>query len=184
MNLIFSLFSIFFVRFVFFVVKVFLPVLTVLTLTGCGFQLRGQAPLPPELRITYIQSPSGIAPPGSVSRKLPLVLANNGVTITRDPAQATAIITILRENSGRRVVAADRFDIKRQYVLAYDIAYRVTLANGQTLIPEEGLNANRSLLFDENRVLAFESAQEPLIDSMAEDLSWQIIRRLQAAAGS
>jgi len=184
MNLIFSLFSIFFVRFVFFVVKVFFPVLTVLTLTGCGFQLRGQAPLPPELRIAYIQSPSGIAPPGSVSRKLPLVLANNGVTITRDPAQATATITILRENSGRRVVAADRFDIKRQYVLAYDVAYRVTLANGRTLIPEEGLNANRSLLFDENRVLAFESAQEPLIDSMAEDLSWQIIRRLQAAAGS
>jgi LPS-assembly lipoprotein len=131
-----------------------------------------------------VQSPSGLTPPGSVSRKLPLVLASNGVTITRDPAQATATITILRENSGRRTVAADRFDIKRQYFLAYDVAYRVTLANGQTLIPEESMNASRTLLFDENRVLSFEWAQESLIESMADDLAWQIIRRLQVAAGS
>lgn len=160
-------------------------ILLTLLLTGCGFQLRGQAPLPPEMRVTYVQTPSGLTPPGSVSRRLPLVLANNGVTVTRDPAQATATITILHETNGRRTVAADRFDIKRQYFLAYDVAYQVTLANGQTLISEEGLNASRTLLFDENRVLGFESAQESLIDSMAEDLAWQIVRRLQAvAAGS
>lgn len=155
--------------------------LTALALTGCGFQLRGQVQLPPALRVTYVQSPSGLTPPGSVSRKLPLVLASNGVTITRDPTQATATITILRENSGRRTVAADRFDIKRQYFLAYDVAYRVTLADGQTLIPDEGLSASRTLLFDENRVLGFESAQGSLVDNMAEDLAWQIVRRLQAA---
>jgi LPS-assembly lipoprotein len=158
--------------------------LALLALASCGFQLRGQADLPPELRVTYVQSAPGITPPGSVSRKLPVLLAGNGVTVTRDPAQATATITILREGSGRRTVAADRFDIKRQYFLAYDVAYRVTLANGQTLIPDEGLSASRTLLFDENRVLGFESAQESLVDNMADDLAWQIIRRLQAATGS
>ncbi len=159
-------------------------ILLILLLTGCGFQLRGQASLPPEMRVTYVQTPSGLTPPGSVSRKLPSLLASNGVTLTRDPAQATATITILRETSGRRTVAADRFDIRRQYFLAYDVAYQVTLANGQILIPEEGMNASRTLLFDENRVLGFESAQEALIESMAEDLAWQIVRRLQAVAGS
>ncbi len=159
-------------------------VLLTLLLTGCGFQLRGQASLPPEMRVTYVQTPSSLTPPGSVSRQLPLALARSGVTITRDSAQATATVTILRETSGRRTVAADRFDIKRQYFLAYDVAYRVTLANGQVLIPDESMSANRTLLFDENRVLGFESAQEALIQSMAEDLAWQIVRRLQAAAGS
>lgn len=158
--------------------------LVLLALAGCGFQLRGQAQLPPEMRITYVQSQSGLSPPGSVSRKLPLLLANNGVTVTRDPTQATATLTILREGGGRRTVAADRFDIKRQYFLAYDVVCQVTLANGQTLIPPEGFSTNRTLLFDENRVLGFEAAQESLTDSMADDLSWQIIRRLQAAAGS
>ena len=156
-------------------------ILLTLLLTGCGFQLRGQASLPPEMRVTYVQTPSGLTPPGSISRQLPLALAGNGVTITRDPTQATATITILRETSGRRTVAADRLDIRRQYFLAYDVAYRVTLANGQTLIPDESMNASRTLLFDENRVLGFESAQESLIESMAEDLAWQIVRRLQAA---
>ena len=165
--------------------RISLPaILLTLLLTGCGFQLRGQAPLPPEMRVTYVQTPSGLTPPGSISRQLPLALARNGATITRDPAQATATVTILRETSGRRTVAADRFDIRRQYFLAYDVAYRVTLANGQILIPDESMNASRTLLFDENRVLGFESAQEALIESMAEDLAWQIVRRLQAAAGS
>ncbi len=155
--------------------------LLVLLLAGCGFQLRGQAQLPPELAVTYVQSQQAIGmPPGILSRKLPLLLASNGVTVTRDPAQATATITILREGSGRRAVAADRFDIKRVYWLVYSVAYQVTLANGKTLIAEEGLSANRALLFDENRVLGFEAAQESLVDSMADDLAWQIIRRLQA----
>ena len=155
--------------------------LLALLLAGCGFQLRGQAQLPPELRVTYVQSqqPIGV-PPGVLSRKLSLLLANNGVTVTRDPIQATATITIMNEWSGRRAVAADRFDIKREYWVGFSAAYQVTLANGKTLIPTEGLSANRALLFDENRVLGFEAAQESLVDSMADDLAWQIVRRLQA----
>lgn len=153
----------------------------VLLAAGCGFQLRGQAQLPPELNVVYVQSQQGIGmPPGILSRKLQTLLTSNGVTVARDPSQATATITILRENSGRRVVAADRSDIKREYWLAYDAAYRVTLANGKTLVAEEGVSANRSLLYDENRVLGFEAAQESLADGMAEDMAWQIIRRLQA----
>lgn len=155
--------------------------LAALLLAGCGFQLRGQAQLPPELSVTYVQSQQAIGtPPGVLSRKLRMLLASNGVTVARDPAQATAIITILREGSGRRTVAADRFDVKREYFLVYDALYEVRLANGRMLIPAEGVNANRAVLFDENRVLGFEAAQESLVDSMAEDLAWQILRRLQA----
>lgn len=155
--------------------------LATLLLAGCGFQLRGQAQLPPELSVTYVQSQQAIGtPPGVLSRKLRMLLASNGVTVARDPAQATAIITILREGSGRRTVTADRFDVKREYFLVYDALYEVRLANGKMLIPAEGVNANRAVLFDENRVLGFEAAQESLVDSMAEDLAWQILRRLQA----
>lgn len=150
-------------------------------LTGCGFQPRGQAQLPPELAVVYVQSQQAIgAPPGALSRRLPLLLTSNGVTVTRDPAQATATLTILSEGGGRRAVAADRFDIKRQYWLAYSASYQVTLANGKTLIAAESLSANRTLLFDETRVLGFEAAQESLAGSMADELAWQIIRRLQA----
>ncbi len=152
-----------------------------LLLAGCGFQLRGQAQLPPELAVVFVQSVQGVGtPPGILSRRLQTVLTGNGVTVVRDPAQATATITILNENNGRRAVAADRFNVKREYFLAYNAAYQVKLANGKTLIPAETITTNRSLLFDENRVLGFEAAQESLVDSMADELAWQIIRRLQA----
>ena len=155
-------------------------VVTALLLAGCGFQLRGQASLPPAMNVTYVQSQTGIgAPPGVLSRRLPLALQSSGVTVTRDPAEATAILTILGEGSGRRVRAADRFDVKREYLLVYQASYQVILADGQVLIPAEAISANRSLLFDENRILGFEAAQESLVDNMADDLAWQIIRRLQ-----
>ena len=155
--------------------------LVMLLLVGCGFQLRGQAQLPPELRVTYVRSqrPVGV-PPGVLNRKLQSLLASNGVTITRDPSQATAIITILNEASGRRTMAADRLDVKREYFLVYSATYEVKLANGKVLVSPEGVSANRALLFDENRVLGFESAQDSMVDSMADDLAWQIVRRLQA----
>ena len=156
-------------------------ILLTIVLAGCGFQLRGQAELPPELAVVHIQSIQGVGmPPGILSRRLQTVLVGSGVRVVRDPAQATATITILNEGSGRRAVAADRFNVKREYFLAYNAAYQVTLANRNTLIPAETITANRNLLFDENRVLGFEAAQESLIDSMADELAWQIIRRLQA----
>lgn len=155
--------------------------MALLWLAGCGFQLRGQAQLPPELAVTYVQSQRGIGlPPGPLSRRLVLLLAGNGVTVTRDPAQATATITLLHEDYGRRAVAADRFDLKREYQLAYSAAYQVALTNGKVLIAGETLTVQRALLFDENRVLGFEAAQDSIIDSMADDLAWQIVRRLQA----
>ena len=155
--------------------------LSVLLLAGCGFHLRGQAELTPELRVIYVQSQQGIGmPPGVLGRKLPTVLASNGVTVTRDPTQATAIITILNEGGGRRTMAADRFDVKREYSLVYSAVYDVKLSGGRVLIGAEGVSANRAVLFDENRVLGFEAAQESLTDNMAEDMAWQIVRRLQA----
>lgn len=153
----------------------------VLLVEGCGFHLRGQVEWPPELRAIFVQSQQGIGmPPGALNRKLRLVLAGSGVSITSDPTQATAILTILNEGSGRRTVAADRLDIKREHLVVYSAAYELKLANGKLLIPAEGVSANRLLLFDENRVLGFENAQESLVDHMVDDLAWQIVRRLQA----
>ena len=44
-------------------------------LAGCGFQPRGQAQLPPELAVVSVQSQQAIgAPPGALSRRLPLLL--------------------------------------------------------------------------------------------------------------
>ena len=158
----------------------FWSLLLAFLLSGCGFQLRGPVSLPPQMRITYVQTPASLTPPGSLSQQLPQALARGGVTVTRNPAEATATITIGRETSGRRTMAADRFDIKRQYFLTYEVIYRVTLANGQALTGDESMNATRTLVFDENRVLAFEEAQDIMIEDMARELTWQIVRRLEA----
>ena len=152
-----------------------------LWLVGCGFQLRGAVDWPAPLQVIYIQSQTGIGiPPGPLSRRLPAVLAASGITVTRDPTQARAILTLLNDDSGRRVVAADPRDIKREYDLVSSVVYQLTLPDGKALTPGESLSVQRHLLFDENRVLGFEAAQDTLIADMADDLAWQLVRRLRA----
>jgi LPS-assembly lipoprotein len=151
----------------------------------CGFHLRSAVHFPPEFKIIYVQqqvqNSSGNFYRSLLCRKLEsLITSSRNIAITNDPSQATAIINIMREDSGRRTVAANNSDIKREYALAYSAVYEVKLASGKILITAEIISANRSLLFDENQVLGFENAQESMVESMAEDLAWQIIRRLQA----
>ena len=82
--------------------------LWMLLLGGCGFQLRGQAQLPPELSVVYLQSQTTVGtPPGALSRKLRLLLANSGVTLTRDPAQAKALEIEQADFSAARGEAAE-----------------------------------------------------------------------------
>ncbi len=150
----------------------------------CGFQLRSQVHFSPEFKVIYVQQQvrngSGNFYRSVLCRKLESLIASSGdIAVTDNPSQAIAIINIMSEDSGRRTIAVNNSDVKREYALVYSAVYEVQLTSGKILIAAESISANRALLFDENQVLGFENAQESMIESMAEDLAWQIIRRLQ-----
>lgn len=163
--------------------------LLLLLLSGCGFKLRGQAQLPPEMATTYLKTnrPAGSSP-SELALTLERVLKANGVTVTTDPAAATATLEILQEGVSRRTIAAGTTISTgqttaqiREFTLKYDVNYRVTLANGKVLIPQATASVSRDMVYNEARVLGKEAGEEILLRDMASDLARSIIRRLQAA---
>jgi LPS-assembly lipoprotein len=172
--------------------KLVLCVLSVL-LAGCGFYLRGQAKMPPEMAVTYIKEKPSAGPRSSeLAATLERLLLANGIKVIADPQAATAVLEIFETAIRRRTLAASpvitssstqpgETEQLREYILRYNVDYQVTLANGKTLIPRETVSASRNLLSNESKVLAQTPGEEILVGDMISDVSRTIMLRLQAA---
>ncbi len=159
--------------------------LMLVLLSACGFKLRGQAQLPPELAHTYIRDSRPVgAPPTQLALALKRALETNGVVITSEPESATATIVILSTQNHRRTIATGSEGQVREYELRYEVDYEVSLADKTKLIPKDTLIISRDALYDEARVLGRAAGEELLIRDMVADVTYSIIRRLQAVAQS
>lgn len=73
----------------------------VLLLGACGFHLRGAAPLPAAMAVTSIQGTSEYS---SLYDDFRTALESHGARVTADRGKATAILTILKNDTGTDVL--------------------------------------------------------------------------------
>ena len=161
-------------------IRFLLLMLAALLLGSCGFHLRGQADLPPAMAVTAIvdnQPPN--APPGDLALALGRALEANGIDLTDDPDEATAVIRILYDNLNRRTLATGPRGEIREYNLRYQVGYSVITAGGDKLIPKDEIVASRDLLYAETRVLGREAGEDIALSDMVGDVAYTILRRLQ-----
>lgn len=149
-------------------------------LGGCGFQLRGQANLPPEMARTYIKIGPGAGP--DLATGLRRALTTNGVTVVDDPKAATATLEVSNEAVRRRVIVKGPGGTAQEYELYYDVTAAVTRANGTPLLPAETFHQSRDLQYDEAAVLGRDSGETLARRDMRQDAAWALLRRLQALA--
>jgi LPS-assembly lipoprotein len=147
---------------------------------GCGFKLRGEADLPPELAKTYIKTnrPPG-APPSSLARTLEDLLVANGVEVTESPLGATAVIELVEENIRRRVVASDSIGDTREYTFTLEVAYRVARPNGHALLPMDTIRLARDIIYAETEVLGRQEGEAITLREMESSAAQTIVRRLE-----
>jgi len=159
--------------------RLLLPALLLL-LAGCGFQLRGQADLPPGLSRIFIQTDQPtrafISPLG---RALGGSLAANGITIVDNPAEADAVLRILDEDLDRRTIATGPDGSTREFTLNYSVAYTLLGADQTVLLEPDRLTLTRDILYDEAEVLGRSEGEDIVVNDMIGDAAFTIIRRLQ-----
>ncbi len=164
-------------------VTVGLLVLLVLVLTGCGFKLRGQAQLPPAMRLTYIKvNRPPDTHPGGLEQTLTDLLQANGVQLTTDPKQATAILEILNEVNNESLIATTNQGLSRLYSLNYQVTYRVVLPDGKILLPQTQTGASRDILYPESAVLDKAQGAQIAQHSMQYEAARFMLYRLEALA--
>ena len=169
-----------------------------LALVDCGFKLRGSLDISQELSPLYLQQNSVF----ELGRELKTMLSTNNIEVAKAAGSANAMIILHSESKASRVLSVDGSGQAREYLLRYTVNFSIVLkgeeASGQADIQPvtdtdgveetkteqqlkvDSLTLERTLLFQQDAVLAVANESEILYQDMRRSAARMILLRLQA----
>ena len=145
------------------------------TAAGCGFQLQGAGVLPEAVATTYVESPQRYT---EFHVRLSDALAARGVELAESRDEAGAVLRILEDTSGQRVLSVSARNTPQEYEVFYAVGFSLE-AGGTALIDNEFLVATRSYSYDPTQVLGMAAEEQVLREALAEDLARRVLRRIE-----
>jgi LPS-assembly lipoprotein len=147
-----------------------------LAVTGCGFHLQGAGSLPPAMSRTFIETKR---PHSQFLTTLTDVLRQRGSDVLTATADDAAVLNIVADDTGQRVLSVSARNIPREYEIYYAVTFSLQI-EGQSVIDEETLVVTRAYTYDETQVLAKAAEEDVLRQALAEDLARRVVRRIEA----
>ncbi len=147
-----------------------------LLLAACGFQLRSQANIPSEMSRTYVSAVDNYS---LFYRKFAHELVKAGVEVVSSPADATAVFSILSDDTDQRVLSVSARNVPREYEVYYTVSYSVENGN-QSIVAPQSLTLTRDYTYDETLVLGKAKEEELLREAIVEDLVRIILKQLSS----
>lgn len=147
-----------------------------LLLTACGFKLRTEPDIPPEMSRTYIAAADSYS---LFYRKLRDELAKAGIEVVDSPADATAVFSILADSTDQRVLSVSARNVPREYEVYYTINYSVENGN-QSVMERQSLTLTRDYTYDETLVLGKAREEELLRQAIVDDLVRLVMGQLSS----
>lgn len=148
-------------------------------LAGCGFHLEGKESLPPTMAKTYIEAPDRNS---EFFLSLRDALRVRGSEIVTERESADAVLSILTDDTGQRVLSVTARNVPREYEVFYAVSFALDAAERRVIEPES-LFATRVYAWNENEVLGKSAEERILRQALAEDLARRVVGRI-AASGS
>ena len=149
--------------------------LTTLIVSGCGFQLEGSRALPISIAKTYIDTPK---PYTELYDSLRDALRGRGAEVVESRQEAGAILRILEDSSGQRILSVSARNTPREYEVFYLITFSLE-SEDSSLIENETLIVTRSYTYDAMQVLGMSTEEQILRESLAQDLARQVLRLIE-----
>ncbi|MEC8955727.1 MAG: LPS assembly lipoprotein LptE, partial [Pseudomonadota bacterium] len=113
--------------------------------TSCGFELKRAVVLPERMINTYIET---IDSRSIFYRKFSNALRSNNIQLVDSRSSATAVLIIIADETGRRVLSVSARNIATEYEVFYRIVYSFG-DNENLLIGPQELVLTRSYTFNE-----------------------------------
>lgn len=155
-----------------------LGALLMIMMTSCGFHLRGQVGLPPQMSKTQL---TGLSERDALALALRQALRANAVTLVESAAQATALLRVLGREEGKRVLSVGGNGKVREYELYLSVSFDVKTVEGAH-VAVQTLTLTREFIFDEADVLGKSQEELLLREDMYKDMAQLIMYRLQGSA--
>jgi LPS-assembly lipoprotein len=144
--------------------------------SSCGFHLRGNLPLPEDLKVIAVSSTDR-----QVKEEMVNALQASGAQVVDDETSARSVMDMYDVKFERKVRTIDTRGKVTGYVLRYDVSYRVTRHDGKQL-RDTHLAIQRDYNFDPNQVLQAEEEENSLKEDMLKELAQRIMRQLVTVA--
>lgn len=152
-----------------------------LTVSACGFHLRGEGghytlPFP----TMYVGLPESSPLAIDLKRN---IRANGGTTVVSSAKDADGVIEVLsnpEKTKAKTILSLNSNGRVRQYLLTYNIVFRVLDKQGAELLGPTQLMLTRPIDFNETQLLAKEQEEALLYKDMQTDLVQQMMRRIAA----
>lgn len=146
-----------------------------LLLVACGFRLQGSGSLPAQMQRTWIEWPANVSP--ELKRSLPRSLSAAGVELAATPEDATAVLSIVENRYGERVLSVSATNIPEELEVYHLVTFELR-DREEIIFPRETITLARDYTFDEKAVLAKYREGEIIAEALVRDVVQQIRRRL------
>ncbi len=141
---------------------------------GCGFHLQSALTTPVEMDRTYVEAPDEHS---LFYRRLRRTLIAAGVEIVDAPADATATLSILLDETNQRVLSVSARNVPTEYEVYYTIQY--TLTSGErNLLETQQLTITRDYTYNETQVLGKAQEEALLREAIVADLVRVIMKQI------
>lgn len=144
-------------------------------LSGCGFHLQGETRLAQPLHRLYIQAAD---PYGQLVRSLEQNLKLSKVQIVSSAAQASTILTILRDDTSQELLSVSGTQQTRQYNLKVTVVFEITDTKGRSIVSPQTLSESRTITVQSNQVLGSSNEANLFYQQMRRMLAYAIINRI------
>lgn len=148
-----------------------------MVIAGCGFQLRGEQTLPEAMAVTYVDGPNRES---LLFTTLVQALERADVQVANSPAEATAVLRLLQDISGQRVLSVGTQGNPEEFELFRTIQYEL-VAGEETLVRSQPVTVTRDYAWVETDVIGTQRQARRLDDGLANELTSLVIRTLSAA---
>ncbi len=154
--------------------RVSVVLVLILLCTACGFQLREDMDLPPEMARTRMVIDDEYS---LLARRVRSLLEQSGTRFVASDV-ATAFLEIPTNKVDIAVLTIGDNANVREYRVSHTVKFRVTDASGRELIRWQTIRQARELSFDAQNILAISREQEYLKQDLAETLARMLVTRL------
>ena len=154
--------------------RVSVVLVLILLCTACGFQLREDMDLPPEMARTRMVIDDEYS---LLARRVRSLLEQSGTRFVASDV-ATAFLEIPTNKVDITVLTIGDNANVREYRVSHTVKFRVTDASGRELIRWQTIRQVRELSFDAQNILAISREQEYLKQDLAETLARMLVTRL------
>ena len=103
-------------------------------------------------------------------------LRASGAKVTEHAGDATAVVKIIKDQSGQRVLSVSARNTPEEYEVFYAVEYSV-VSGGNELISPQKLELTRDYSYDTTAVLAKQRDQAVLRVALAQALAGLVLRR-------